>query len=284
MALPARLGGLGIGIPSQKSDDAFNASLLVTAPLRQLIHSRDTTYSYQALADQMSAKADIQRKRREQATAEANNLRGELTPALQKAMDLARERGSSSWLTALPLGEHGFSLHKGAFADALDLRYGWVLSRTPTSCACGANFTVKHVLSCPRGGFPSIRHNEIRDITTNLLSKVCNDVQVEPDLQELTTEELSGRTANTTDGARLDIAVDGFWGERFERTFLDVRVFNPYAPSNRNTTIEKCFRKHELEKKRAYSQRVREIEHSSSQQVEASPRKQLTSTRDWHPF
>ena len=90
-----------------------------------------------------------------------NNLRGELTRALQKAMDLARERGSSSWLTALPLEEHGFSLHKGAFADGLALRYGWVPSRTPTSCACGANFTVEHMLSCPRGGFPSICHNEI---------------------------------------------------------------------------------------------------------------------------
>ena len=73
MALPGRIGGLGIGVPSQNSDDAFNASLLVTAPLRQLIHFHDTTYSYQVLADQMSAKADIQRKRREQATAEAKS-------------------------------------------------------------------------------------------------------------------------------------------------------------------------------------------------------------------
>ena len=119
------------------------------------------------------------------------------------------------------------------------------------------------MLSCPRGGFPSIRHNEIRDITTTLLTEVCNDVRVEPDLQEVTTEELRGRSANTTDGARLDIAVNGFWGGRFERTFVDVRVFNPYAPSNRNTTIEKTYRKHEMEKKRAYAQRVREIEHSS---------------------
>ena len=119
-------------------------------------------------------------------------------------MDLTRERGSSSWLTALPLEEHGFPLHKGAFADALALRYGWAPSRTQTSCACGANFTVEHVLSCPRGGFPSIRHNEIRDITANLLSKVC-----------------------------------------------------------KNTTIEKCFRRHKLEKKRAYCQHVREIEHAS---------------------
>ena len=62
MALPARLGGLGIGIPSLNSDDAFDASLLVTAPLRK-IYKRDIVYTYQALADQMSAKSDIQWKR-----------------------------------------------------------------------------------------------------------------------------------------------------------------------------------------------------------------------------
>ena len=263
LALPARLGGLGIGIPSLSSNAAFSASLTVTAPLRQLIHSHDFKYSHQVLADQISAKAEIQRKRRAQATSDANNLRDELTPSLQRAMDLARERGSSSWLTTRPLEEHGFSLHKGAFVDALALRYGWAPSNTPKSCVCGANFTVEHMLSCPRGGFPTIRHNEIRDITANLLSEVCSDVRVEPDLQEVTAEVLSRQTSITTNGARLDIAANGFWGGRFERTFVDVRVFNPNAPSNRNTTIEKCYRKHEMEKKRAYAQRVREIEHSS---------------------
>ena len=53
--------------------------------------------------------------------------------------------------------------------------------QNPSSCACGAHFTVEHMLSCPRGGFPSIRHNEIRDITATLLTEVCNDVRVEPD-------------------------------------------------------------------------------------------------------
>ena len=265
LALPARLGGLGISDHTLNSDDAFKASLLVTAPLRKLIQAQNPEYTYHAHADQMTARADIQRKHREQTTTDANSLRGELTPTLQKAMDLARERGSSSWLTSLPLEEHGFVLHKGAFVDALALRYGWALSRTPSSCECGASFTVEHVLSCPRGGFPSIRHNEIRDITANLLTEVCRDVQVEPDLQEVSNEVLSGRSAITTDGARLDIAASGFWGGRHERTFLDVdvQVFNPYAPSNRQTTTDKCFRKHEMEKKRAYEQRVREIEHAS---------------------
>ena len=37
-------------------------------------------------------------------------------------------------------------------------------------------------------------------------------------------------------------------------------IFNPHAPSNRHP---RCYRKHEVEKKRQYEQRVREIEHAS---------------------
>ena len=58
----------------------------------------------------------------------------------------------------------------------------------------------------------------------------------------------------------LSYPSNGFWGGRFERTFFDVRVFNPHAPSNRSTN---CYRKHELEKKQKYEQRVREVEHAS---------------------
>ena len=48
-------------------------------------------------------------------------LREAVSPALQHAMDLASERGASSWLTVLPLEEHKFALHKQAFRDALAL-------------------------------------------------------------------------------------------------------------------------------------------------------------------
>ena len=70
-------------------------------------------------------------------------------------------------------------------------------------------------------------------MTANLLTEVCSDVCIEPDLQPVEGEVLSGSSSNTQDGARLDIAANGFWGGRFERTFFDVRVFNPHAPSNR---------------------------------------------------
>ena len=178
-------------------------------------------------------------------------------------MDLAQEKGASTWLTSLPLGEFGFSLHKGAFRDALALCYGWLPSNTPTYCECGPSFSVEHALSCPKGGFPSIRHNEVRDTVGGWLSEVCSDVCIELHLQPITGDMLTGASANTEDGARLDIAANGFWGGQFERAYFDMRVFNPHAPMNRQHTLTSTYRKHERMKIRAYEQRVREVEHGS---------------------
>ena len=85
---------------------------------------------------------------------------------------------------------------------------------------------------------------------------------IEPDLQPVSSDQLSDATANSQDGARLDVSANGVGG-RYEKTYFDVRVFNPHAPSNKNLTPSACYRKHEREKKRAYEQRVREVEHSS---------------------
>ena len=43
----------------------------------------------------------------------------------KKRMEVASEKGASTWLTVLPLKFHGFALHKGAFHAALWLQYGW---------------------------------------------------------------------------------------------------------------------------------------------------------------
>ena len=122
---------------------------------------------------------------------------------------------------------------------------------------------MEHALSCAKGGFPTIRHNEIRDITASLLTEVCNEVCIEPELQPVVPNQLSGGSANREDGARLDVSANGVWGGRHQKTYFDVRVFNPLAPSNRNQASAAVFRKHELEKKRAYQQRVQDVERSS---------------------
>ena len=136
-------------------------------------------------------------------------------------------------------------------------------SHLPSSCACGASFSTEHALSCPKGGFPSLCHNEIRDLTANLLTEICSNVCVEPELQPLSRESLKPRMANTEDHARLDIAANGLWGGRNERNFVDVRVFNPHAPTNKHTSLQSAYRTHKKMKKRVYQQRVLEIEHAS---------------------
>ena len=50
---------------------------------------------------------------------------------------------------------------------------------------------------CKKGGFISLRHNDLRDITDELLSEVCKGVENEPMLQPLTGETLKYQTAKT---------------------------------------------------------------------------------------
>ena len=95
----------------------------------------------------------------------------------------------------------------------------------PLQCTCGKKLSVENALNCFHGGFPSIRHNELRNITAELLSEVCHNVDTELSLQLITDEHLIHRTANRDDGARLDVAADSFWGNGRQHAFFDVRVF-----------------------------------------------------------
>ena len=211
--------------------------------------------------EQASIKRDIKQRNRRSQQEIAKNLKEELPVRLTRAMELASEKGASIWVVALPIAEHNFTLHKGSFRDAICLSYGWKPSRLPTHCVCGCNFSVEHAFSCPSGALPSIRHDDIRDLTARLLTEVCPNVAVEPELQPLTGETLSNRTSNYEDGAHLDVSAQGFWGDRHDRAFFDVRVFNPLAPSNCKSSLTATYRRHENIKKRSYEQRIREVEH-----------------------
>ena len=261
LALPARHGGLGLVNPTTMSEE-HTLSRRLTAPLTAIIilQRDDIGDSRQQQQSIKSSLRTERRKRQEEAAAE---LKTRLPQHLQRAAELASEKGAYSWVTALPFAAHGFALHKSAFRDALCLRYNWTPADLPRVCVCGAVFTTDHALSCPTGGVTIIRHNEVRDLTASLLTEVCHDVCIEPRLQPLSGETLSTRNATTEDNARLDVAASGFWGGRFERAFFDVRVFNPYAPSNRTLQTATCYRRHEREKRRKYEERIREVEHAS---------------------
>ena len=163
--------------------------------------------------------------------------------------EINRQQGASTWLTTLPIKEEGYTINKNCFWDLLRLRYGWQLQRLPTTCECGTRFTLDHALSCKKGGFISLCHNQIRDLAANLLKTICHDVLIEPTLQQLTGESLHERTANITDDARLDIAARGFWISG-QRAFFDIRVFNPIARRYESQELNKAYEINEREKKR----------------------------------
>ena len=77
----------------------------------------------------------------------------------------------------------------------------------------------------------------------------------------LSRELFRFRSANTEDGAHLDVA-NGFW-ERGQNAYFDVKVFNPFAPTHCSVSLPQCYRCAELEKKRKYEKTVREVEHGS---------------------
>ena len=87
-------------------------------------------------------------------------------------------------------------------------------------------------------------------------------MRTEPQLDSLTGEIFPLATTSTADEARVDIQAGGFWGK--SHALFDVRVFNPFAESNRSSSsTSSTYRKHERQKRRQYEQRVREVDNSS---------------------
>ena len=87
-------------------------------------------------------------------TAKFNCLYEETSNAISKrCMLLNKEKGAGSWLTALPLKDHGYCLNKQEFRDAVSLRYGWRIANTAQFCACGKENTINHSQICLKGGF-----------------------------------------------------------------------------------------------------------------------------------
>jgi len=188
LALPVRLGELGIRNPCLDANLEQFSSVKVTIPLVQQIVAQ----SHQ-MPDDSLVRPLQQAMRSERATVlqdRTEHIRGVAPQKVQRALDLAAEKGSSVWLVVLPLREMGFNLNKREFRDAIKLRYDWPVDDIPSTCVCGDAFTVDHAMICKRGGFVTQRHNELRDLEAELLNMVCTDVEIELVLQDISGEQL----------------------------------------------------------------------------------------------
>ena len=115
MALPIRLGGLGIVNPQAVSDSEFATSEKITSPLVALILQQEMSFSCHVVDAQHLAKSEVVASKcwiQEEMAVSVCDL---LSFDLKHTISLSSKMGALSWLSALPVEEHGFALHKGAF-------------------------------------------------------------------------------------------------------------------------------------------------------------------------
>ena len=221
LALPVRMGGMGLTNPSQVAASEYIASANISGPLAQPIKSQvqeppDENETHAAQREMRQVKNQYPKEKLDQ-------VKGLVSGKTLRAVDLATQKGASSWLTVLPIRDMNFDLNKSEFRDAVKLRYNGEVPDTLFVCVCGDHFNVDHAMICKRArGFVIQRHNELRDLEAEMLRMVCNGIEIEPVLQDITGEEFK-RGANTAPDARLDIVAREFW-ERQRPAFFDVRI------------------------------------------------------------
>ena len=104
-----------------------------------------------------------------------------------------------------------------------------------------------------------MRHDSVAKMWVGFCAEVFADVEVEPPLVPLDGEVMRLKSANVKPDARSDVRVRGFWTDK-RNAFFDARVFYPFASSYWNQKPAQLHRKFEKEKKRAYGQRLAEVE------------------------
>ena len=148
-------------IPTVTAVQQHTCSLHTSSPLVDLIVFQAHNVA-SCLVNQVQLRSEVHATQRKELEEFTKSIYDQLPPDLLSSVELACEKGVSNWLSCLPLKFYGFALHKTTFRDAVMLRYHWTPPVCPTSCTCGHDFTIDHCISCPKGGFPSIRHNESR--------------------------------------------------------------------------------------------------------------------------
>ena len=114
---------MGFTNPCQAAPLEYAASRKMSSPLSDRIKSQT-----HAPPDDMETNAALQAMRTDkgdQLREKCEEVKSSLPEKTARAVDLATQKGASTWLTVLPIKEMNFDLHKREFRDAVKLRYDW---------------------------------------------------------------------------------------------------------------------------------------------------------------
>ena len=132
LALPNRLGGMGIVDLMKESGFEYEASKTISAPHAALIVQQ----SLHLLPNEDEVKQRVNNVKSERLARSKDSailVDQKLPESLQKTLSRARDKGASNWLTVIPLKDEGYVLNKEEFRDAICLRYGLTLKGLPST-------------------------------------------------------------------------------------------------------------------------------------------------------
>ena len=199
LALPVKFGGLRL----QNLFEVVNIKLLnskeITRELYENVIKQNKDFQID-IEKTKTIKNELKTRKLLNYKIKLEELRDSINEKM-KRIDISNETGSSNWLSMIPMRKFNNVLNKQQFWDSIRLRYGWPIAVLPVSCSCREKgFNVQHAMSYKKGGFVTMRHNEVREITATLLSDVCKDVELEPSLLSLNGKEQTMRkTAKMND-------------------------------------------------------------------------------------
>ena len=82
--------------------------------------------------------------------------------------------------------------------DCVRFCYGWGLTNIPSKYSSISKMDIQNPMSCKKGGFITIRHNDLCNMNENLLKELWKDVDIEPPLLHVMSEPLTKKTVNTS--------------------------------------------------------------------------------------
>ena len=118
------MGGVEIFNPVTRAPNDFELSERITSVMAALIVNQSTQYSTSTQQQMKESRNIFKSEKWQRQKDELQKLKEVLSASQQRSLSLAGEKGASTWLTALPIENMGFTLHKRAFRDAIFLRYG----------------------------------------------------------------------------------------------------------------------------------------------------------------
>ena len=186
-------------------------------------------------------------------------FRDNLTPTLQRATNLARERGSSSWLTSLPSRNMASAFIRVLLLMPLPWKKGGLPLEPPRHVRVGPASVLNMCYLTQR---EVSRLSAIMSSGGVRVEHYVKDRLYVPPQKPFTA--ISRRAQSVVFVVCLVITSVIGCNVGSTQTSLQTSVSRDAVRSLQQEHINwKCFKKHEQEKKRAYEQRILDVEHAS---------------------